>query len=358
MIQTVSALLVVVGTLALLRVVLSLSGRGGAGGGGERLRVTKTCVLSGRQRLHVVEVEGERLLLGATDGSIRVLRKLPPVAESVADGGGAPDAIGRTRAVARRGLRLLRAASPLVALATLAVAKQALGAPPETGDGLDVVAGALAGATEPERVASTLQVVALLTVVSVAPSILLMATCFTRVLIVLAFLRQAIGVQQLPPGQVLAGLALFVTVFVMAPVAERVRVEAIDPYVQGEIDERDAAQRLVVPVRDFLVHSTRESDLALFASIAETEVPEDLAEVPITTLLPAYMLSELRTAFEIGFMIYLPFLVIDLIIASMLISMGMIVLPPIVIALPFKLMLFVLLDGWNLIIGSLVSGLR
>jgi flagellar biosynthetic protein FliP len=192
---------------------------------------------------------------------------------------------------------------------------------------------------------------------SIAPSILLMATCFTRVVIVLAFLRQAIGVQQLPPNQVLVGLSLFVTLFVMAPVGERIHQEALEPYMLKEIGAPQAAELAAAPVRDFVSRYTREDDLALFLSFRGEAAPPADQPVSLATLLPSYLLSELRTAFEIGFMLYLPFLVIDLVVASLLISMGMIVLPPVVISLPFKLMLFVLLDGWNLVIGSLLTGL-
>jgi flagellar biosynthetic protein FliP len=263
------------------------------------------------------------------------------------------------RRVARNGLRVLRSATPLAVLLAILVGRSALAAPPDPSDlQLPTLSAVISQAAEPGEVSSTLQIVALVTLISVAPSILLMATCFTRIVIVLAFLRQAIGIQQLPPSQVLVGLALFLTLFAMAPVGEQIRAEALEPYMKREIDERDAFTRASVPVREFLTRFTRERDLELFVSISDSEPVDSLADAPLTMLLPAYMLSELRTAFEIGFMLYLPFLVIDLVVASTLISMGMIVLPPIVISLPFKLMLFVLLDGWNLVVSSLLNGLR
>ena len=216
----------------------------------------------------------------------------------------------------------------------------------------------LPGLDGPEEIAPALELLALLTVVSIAPSILLMMTCFTRVVIVLAFVRQAIGVQHLPPNQVLVGLALFVTLFVMAPLGDQIKSQAYDPYVSGEISLDEAGEKGLAPLRNFLLSHTRESDLDLFLSMSESEEATAIDDVPTATLLPAFLISELRTAFQIGFMVFLPFLVIDLVISSMLISMGMIVLPPIVVALPFKIMLFVLADGWNLILGSVVSSLR
>ncbi len=354
MLEVISALLIVIAGIALLRV--ALGGPGGAGRAARRrLRVVETCPLGGRQRLHLVEADGERLLIGASEASITLMRRLGRVPEEVAP---APETPARSRigSAAARSLRLLRGAAPLAAVALL-VARTASAA--EGAEALlPDLAGVLSGATQPDGVSTTLQIVALVTLISVAPSILLMATCFTRVLIVLAFLRQAIGIQQLPPNQVLVGLALFVTLFVMAPVGERIHSEAFTPYVERQIDGPAAAERAIQPVREFLAEFTREKDLALFTSLAGEEPQANLEEVPLFTLLPAYMLSELRTAFEIGFMIYLPFLIIDLVVSSMLISMGMIVLPPIVISLPFKLMLFVLLDGWNLVVSSLVSALR
>ncbi|NNL67463.1 MAG: flagellar type III secretion system pore protein FliP [Myxococcales bacterium] len=203
-----------------------------------------------------------------------------------------------------------------------------------------------------------MELLALLTLISVAPSILLMATCFTRIVIVLAFVRQAVGVQHLPPNQVLVGLSLFLTLFVMAPTGQKIHAQAWLPYMSEEISLEEAGSRGLAPIRRFMLAHTREVDLALFTEIADQPAPETLDEVPISSLLPAFLISELRTAFEIGFMVFLPFLIIDLVISSMLISMGMIVLPPVVVSLPFKIMLFVLADGWNLILGSLVDGLR
>ena len=350
--RMVSALALVVGAMLLLRAGLA---RLGARLPARRLRVLETCALGVRQRLHLVEADGELLVLGVAQDSIRVLRRLPPRTREEADEAAeAPEPSATQARPARRGLRI---AGLLALLATILAADAAQA---QTGGGAESLAGlatAVGGAADPDRLGGTLNIVLLMTLVSVAPSILLMATCFTRIVIVLAFLRQAVGVQQLPPNQVLVGLALFVTLFVMAPVGVRVHEEAVSPYVEGSLSAEEALASAQQPVREFLMDFTRESDLALFTDISGAAPVDDLEEVPLWTLVPAYMLSELRTAFEIGFMIYLPFLVVDLVVASMLISMGMLVLPPVVISIPFKLMLFVLLDGWNLVIGSLVVGL-
>lgn len=348
MVETGSALLIVLGCLALLRVLLQWTGLAGGAAKRGSLRVVETCALGSRKRLHVVEIAGERLLIGSSENGLAMLHHLPeasePETEPVHEKGTSP-----MPALLRR---LIQTAGTF---SFVLLGSMLLGDPVFAEGGLTI---RLEGLEDPEQLTSTLEMVALFTLVSVAPSILLMATSFTRIVIVLGFLRQAIGVQQLPPNQVLVGLALFTTMFVMAPLGEQIRIDAYEPYIAKEIGAAEAAELAIGPVRTFLLESTRESDLSLFLEFSGTGEVENLADVPFTALLPSYMLSELRIAFEIGFMIYLPFLVVDLVIASMLISMGMIVLPPIVISLPFKLMLFVLLDGWNLVLGSLMSGLR
>jgi len=365
----IPALGIVLGALVLLRAGLEAIGFRGARRR-KALRVLETCPLGGKRHVHLLEVEGERLVVGASEGGVALLRVLAPAQEAPAPEEGEGETLGEATGTKPRWAETSRklAAFLRTGAGALCLGGLLLGLDPGQASAQEVSVDqtasspsltlSLGTASEPEGVSGTLQLLALLTMVSVAPSLLLMATCFTRVVIVLAFLRQAIGVQHLPPNQVLVGLALFTTLFVMAPIGEQIRVDAYAPYVAHEIPAEEAARRAVVPVRRFLAEFTRERDLALFLQYAEGEPPEDLTNVPLTTLLPAYMLSELRTAFEIGFMIYLPFLVIDLVIASMLISMGMIVLPPVVISLPFKLMLFVLLDGWNLVLGSLMTGLR
>jgi flagellar biosynthetic protein FliP len=350
--ETISALLVVLGAMLLVPGALRAVGLARLRGPARSLRVLESCSLGTRQRLHVVECEGERMLVGATDQHVSLLRRLPARPPAAAEATPAPRARRRLFEL----VRALGAGAGL--LAALAVLGTAGSAHAEPAGAAEALLGSFGQAGQPDRISSTLQIVLLLTAISVAPSILLMATCFTRIVIVLSLLRQAVGIHQLPPNQVIVGLSLFTTLFVMAPVGHAIQEQAIDPYRRLEIDAGVALERAAVPVRAFLAEHTREDDLALFVELADEPAPASLETIPLATLLPAFVISELRTAFEIGFMIYLPFLVIDLVISSMLISMGMIVLPPVVISLPFKLMLFVLIDGWNLVVTSLVAGLR
>ncbi len=200
-----------------------------------------------------------------------------------------------------------------------------------------------------------IQIVALLTVLSLAPSILIMMTSFTRIVVVLSFLRTAIGIQQTPPNTVMISLALFLTFFIMAPTFQAAYTQGIAPLVSEEIDEIEAFTRTVSPFKEFMIKHVRPQDLDLFMQMSETEEPENIIDTPLQVLVPAFMISELRRAFEIGFMLFLPFLIIDMVTASILMSMGMMMLPPVTISLPFKIMFFVLVDGWYLISGSLVQ---
>jgi flagellar biosynthetic protein FliP len=200
-----------------------------------------------------------------------------------------------------------------------------------------------------------LQLLALLTVLSLAPSILVMMTSFTRIVVVLSLLRSALGVQQTPPNVVLISLALFLSAFIMAPTLERAYREGVAPYVADEIDEAQALERTVAPMKAFMLAHVREKDLRLFIDLSRTPPPASPAATPLQALNPAFVISELRRAFEIGFLIFVPFIVIDMVVASVLMSMGMMMLPPIMISLPFKLIFFVLVDGWNLITMSLVQ---
>jgi flagellar biosynthetic protein FliP len=215
--------------------------------------------------------------------------------------------------------------------------------------------------SEPENLSSAMQVIILLTVLSLAPAILLMMTCFTRIIIVLSLLRQALGTQQLPPNQVMIGLSMFMTFLVMAPTWQKVNEQALRPYLNGEIKQMDALKRAQAPIREFMIAQIEDrgnvEDVFLFAEFADREKPEpqEWYQVETLTLVPAFMLSELKTAFLIGFQVYLPFLVIDMVISIVLISMGMMMLPPVLISLPFKLLLFVLVDGWHLITKSLMG---
>ena len=357
MFEMTGALLVVLALLYGLRALLRWRGLGLIPSTAGLPRVMGGVALGPRARLCVVEAGGERLLLGVTDSNISLLRTLDE------DDASAPPASGAPPAKLGKGLRALLIA---LALALPAAGFAAEGADPTPASEQTSAAPArgaslhfsLGGADDGGEVSSALEMLALLTVVTLAPAILLMATCFTRVIVVLALLRQAIGLQHMPPNQVLVGLALFLTLGVMSPVVEQIRVQAYAPYATAEIDAAEAARRALVPVRAFLEKSTREADLALFIELSKQPAPKTKADVALTSLLPAYVISELRTAFEIGFMVFLPFLVVDLVVSSLLISMGMIVLPPVVISLPFKLMLFVLADGWNLVLGSLAASVR
>ncbi|MGB9813180.1 MAG: flagellar type III secretion system pore protein FliP [Thermovenabulum sp.] len=209
----------------------------------------------------------------------------------------------------------------------------------------------------PAETATTLQLLVALTILSIAPSILIMMTSFIRVVIVLSFVRNGLGMQQVPPNQVLIGLALFITFFVMAPVFNDINNNAIIPYMNQQISTEEALKRAEKPLRDFMFKQTREKDLALFLHYAKLQKPVNtLDDVPTYVLIPSFIISELKTAFQMGFIIFLPFLVIDMIVASALMSMGMLMLPPIMISLPFKILLFVMVDGWDLVIRSLITG--
>jgi len=207
----------------------------------------------------------------------------------------------------------------------------------------------------PEEVATSLQVLVVLTVLTLAPAILIMTTSFTRIIIVLAFLRQALGTQQTPPNQVLIGLALFLTLFIMQPTWSQVNEQALQPYLAKRLNQGQALERAGVPLKQFMQRFVREKDLALFVRIAKIQQPRNIDDVPFHVIVPAFIISELKTAFQIGFLLYMPFLVVDLVVSSVLMAMGMMMLPPIMISLPLKLMLFVLVDGWNLIVGALVE---
>ncbi len=207
---------------------------------------------------------------------------------------------------------------------------------------------------EPGKMAVVLQIFLLMTILSLAPAILIMLTSFTRCVIVLSLLRRALGTMQMPPNQVIVGLALFLTFFIMTPVWQQVNQNALQPYLDEKIDQQQALQNAAAPVRKFMFKQTRKKDLALFVEIAKVQRPKDVDDIPTSVLIPSFIISEVKTAFQIGLLLYVPFLIIDMVVASVLLSMGMMMLPPIMISLPFKLMLFVLADGWNLLIGSLV----
>lgn len=213
-------------------------------------------------------------------------------------------------------------------------------------------------ADSPEKVANTIQVLVVLSILSLAPSILMLMTCFTRIIIVLSFLRKALALQTTPPNQVLVGLALFITFFVMAPTFTEINEKAYKPLKNGEINLEQAYDNAMKPMRDFMFKQVRSKDLALFVKLADSKMPENLDEVSTAALIPAYIISELRTGFEIGFMLFIPFIVIDMVVASTLMSLGMMMLPPVMISLPFKILLFVLVDGWNLVVKAIIAGIK
>lgn len=208
----------------------------------------------------------------------------------------------------------------------------------------------------PSSVSTSLQIILLLTVLTLAPSILILMTCFTRIVVVLSFVRNALSVQSLPPNQVLIGLALFLTFFIMAPTFSQVNQNALQPYLSGQITQTQAYHRATIPFKQFMAKQTREKDLKLFLNFRHEKMPSSIDSIPLSTLVPAYTISELKTAFQIGFMIYIPFLIIDLVVATTLMSMGMMMLPPVLISLPFKILMFVMVDGWYLVVKSLLAG--
>ena len=207
----------------------------------------------------------------------------------------------------------------------------------------------------PNDLAVTIEILLLFTILSLAPAILILTTAFTRIIVVLHFLRQALGLQQMPPNQLLIGLALFLTYFIMQPVFSDINQNALQPYLKKKISYEEALKRGQEPLRNFMLRQTRKKDLALFVSMDKSPKPKSQMDVPTFKIIPAFVISELRLAFQIGFLLYIPFLVIDLVVASVLMSMGMLMLPPVMISLPFKILLFVLVDGWYLIIGSVVK---
>ena len=216
----------------------------------------------------------------------------------------------------------------------------------------------LAAPDNPKQLVSSLNVLVVLTLLFLAPSMVLVMTTFTRFVIVFGFLRQAMGTQQVPPTQLLVMLAMILTFFVMEPVGTKAYNDGIKPYIAEKIGYEEAFTKTVLPFKSFMIRNTREKDLALFFRIRKMKNPQSVADVPLSIVIPAFVISEMKTAFEIGFLIFLPFLVIDMVVASILMSMGMMMLPPVMISLPFKILVFVLIDGWNLLIGNLIASIK
>jgi len=221
--------------------------------------------------------------------------------------------------------------------------------------GLPKISIGIEESQDPNDLSVTLQIVLLLTVLTLAPSIVMMLTSFTRIVVVLSFVRQAMGTSQMPPAQLIVGLSLILTIFIMAPIVSEVHKEAIKPYLDGELSQDSTYAKAVTPIKDFMLKQTREKDVALFVKFAGIDKPESKDDLPIWVLVPGFIISELRIAFQIAFVVFIPFLVIDMVVASVLMSMGMMMLPPIMVALPFKILLFVLVDGWYLLVNSLVT---
>lgn len=211
-------------------------------------------------------------------------------------------------------------------------------------------------ARNPQDTAVSIQILLILTVLSLAPAILIMMTSFTRIIIILSFLRSALGTQQMPPNQILIGFALFLTFFIMAPVGAKINDEAFQPYINGAITQEVAFERAATPIKDFMFKYIYKKDLDLFIGLSGVQTPVEKENLPLTTVIPAFLISELKTAFKIGFLLFIPFLVIDMIVSSTLMSMGMMMLPPIMISLPFKILLFVMVDGWSLIVKTIIAG--
>ena len=226
----------------------------------------------------------------------------------------------------------------------------------DTGIALPTIEVSVNDSATPQETVATLKIVILLTILSLAPSILIMMTSFTRIIIILSFLRNALGTQQMPPNQIMIGLALFLTLFIMTPTISAINEQAFTPYMENQITQSEALERAKTPIKGFMLSQIRgEEDLALFMNLANVEAasPEEL---PLTIIIPAFILNELKVAFQMGFILYIPFLVIDMIVASTLMSMGMMMLPPVTISLPFKILLFVLVDGWGLVVQTMVTG--
>lgn len=255
----------------------------------------------------------------------------------------------------RRGYRWLVTAFLSAVAAFISQSVSSFAATNSTGSATSLIPGLTTSQT-PQSVDGTLQIIFLLTVLSIAPAILILMTSFTRIIVVLSFVRNALALQTTPPNQVLIGLALFMSLFIMQPTLQQANQNALQPYLQGKINQTQALQLAEDPFKEFMAKQTRQTDLDLFLQYRHLPQPKTVDAIPMTALVPAYTISELKTAFQIGFMIYLPFLVIDLVVSTTLMSMGMMMLPPVMISLPFKILLFVMVDGWYLVVKSLLAG--
>jgi flagellar biosynthesis protein FliP len=251
-------------------------------------------------------------------------------------------------------IRVLLRSGVCIAIAAVLLVPAAVAAPQGGAPDKPFVELRVGGGSK-DGLALPVQILVLITILTLVPAILVSVTSFTRLIIVSHFLRQALGTQTMPPNQVLVGLALFLTYFIMQPVGEQINRDALQPLLQGKMTEMQALDQASGPLRQFMLRYTREKDLALFFNIAKEPRPRNTQDIPMRILIPSYMISELKTAFQIGFVLFIPFLVIDMVVAAVLLSMGMMQLPPVVISTPFKILLFVLVDGWNLVVGSMVK---
>lgn len=260
---------------------------------------------------------------------------------------------GETLAVARTAAALLTGLGLLLLVPASAYA--APGPLPPVPPAVPGISLNLTAADQPGQVVTTLQIISLLTILSLAPALLVLTTAFTRIVVVLSFTRSALATQNMPPNQVLVGLALFLTFFVMAPTWAQINQGALQPYIRGEMTQAQALEQGAQPLRQFMLRQTNEKDLALFINLAGLPQPERPADVPTYVIIPAFAVSEITTAFKIGFLIFVPFIVIDMVVSATLMSMGMLMLPPMMVSLPFKVLLFIMMDGWRLIVGYLVA---
>jgi flagellar biosynthetic protein FliP len=353
---------IALGLLAVAALFLLWRRRGGAASRAKVLEPIGSCALGPRRHATLLRVGSRVVLVGVSDGGVRPLGEWDASVVAPADAAaaanppeivtlaGAPPAAADVPGGDARFARLLaRAGLGVLLLLALPVAASA--------QAVNLTLGGAPG-WEPGRLTTVVEIAALVTAITLLPALVLTATCFTRFVIVFHFVRQALGVPETPPNQVLVGLSLFLTAFVMAPVGERAWAEGVKPYRDGEIAVEDALQRAATPLKEFMLRNTRHEDLALTYRMSKQPLPHARDQVSLRQLLPAFVISELNTAFTAGFLIFLPFLVIDLLVSAVLLSMGMMMMPPVMVSMPLKVLVFILAGGWNLLIGSFVASVR
>lgn len=357
--RVIGATLIVVPLIVLVIYAARLLLKCRVSGGGRVINVLTTGSLGPKKTIAVVDIAGEVLILGITPSQITFLSKIEDEETLDKIKSSAPQVPAFFDTIAKkigsRGLfkKIFFAGVFLLASCVLQIATAVHAQ--EVVNPLTLPAMSLQIGGSADTMSTTIQILILMTVLTLAPAILIMMTSFTRLIIVFSFLRQALGTQQVPPNQILIGLALFMTLFIMSPVLNQINDTALKPYLANEIKQDDAFNKGIQPLRSFMLKQVREKDLALFIELSKSPRPKTPADVPTQALIPAFIISELKTAFQIGFLIYIPFLVIDMVVSSVLMSMGMMMLPPVMVSLPFKLLIFVMVDGWYLIVGSLVK---